>query len=151
MIIRHLDLDDIPAIIELANKAASEIESWGYINEDILQASLFQMLLDPFSWNMGVFSDDGEFLGGMSGEITPTWFNDRLESQGRVIYLDQKARGKGVALKLYQMFDEWCNSFDRVKKGNLRTTSGADISSLVRPLGYEKVGSTYSKRYDKCV
>jgi GNAT superfamily N-acetyltransferase len=147
-VLRLLTLDDIPAILELAHKGAAEIPSWGEI-DDVVFANTLSQWLAPTTlhyWCMGVF--DGErFLGGMAGLISPTYFNKRWVSEGLTIYLHPDARGKGIARQLYAAFDQWVQSFDYVSKGNLRTTSGVDITPLVRPLGYECIGKTYSKEY----
>lgn len=154
---RFLTLGDIPAILELAHIGAAQIESWGEIDEAIFTPTLMQWLNPtpttyptraPIYWCMGVF--DGErFLGGMAGLLSPTYMNNRWVSEGLTIYLHRDARGKGIAKQLYAMFDAWAMSHDFVHSGNLRTTSGADITKLVSPLGYKRIGMTYSKEYKR--
>jgi GNAT superfamily N-acetyltransferase len=97
---------------------------------------------------MGVFVDD-VFKGGMAGNISQAWFSKRFESSGITIFLDKSVRGRGIAQELYNMFDEWAGKFNNVTRGELRTTSGADITPLVTRLGYVKVGSTYRKEFLK--
>lgn len=144
--IRYIIKEDIPDIVEFAAKHAHEIPSWGEIDRDILTNSLNTMLLVSTYFVKGVFLD-GELVGGMIGEISPTWFNARFESNGRTIYLDRRVRGKGIAQQLYNQFDKWASNYLQVSHGGLQTTSGVDITPLVTKLGYVKTGMTFRKVY----
>jgi GNAT superfamily N-acetyltransferase len=145
---RILTPDDIDAVVAFGAEAAKTINSWGEIDEDTIRRSLSTMIMMPNFWLMGVFVDD-VFKGGMAGNISQAWFSKRFESSGITIFLDKSIRGRGIAQELYNMFDEWANKFNNVTHGELRTTSGADITPLVTRNGYVKTGSTYRKVYIK--
>ena len=143
---RFLTPEDVSTVVEFAYLHAPEIPSWGEVDKDHLYKHLMGMVLDPMRFMLGVFLN-GEFKGGLIGEITPTWFNLNYESQDRTIYLHKDVRGKGVALALFEQYDKWVMSHTFVKQGGLQTTSGVDLSPLVSKLGYVKVGTTFIKRY----
>lgn len=110
------------------------------------EAKLAKLCLNPAVFAV-LWREGEEYLGGMLGLIAPHYFCDMLAAKDLALYVDFRARGGVIAVRLIREFEKWAQARG-AKEVYLSQSTGVAIDmtrQFYERLGYRTVGCVTKK------
>jgi GNAT superfamily N-acetyltransferase len=146
--IRHLEIADIPDLIDLAYEMHQESIFRNKHFSPVKMAQLFHtaMMQDSVFFCM-VGEIDGKVVGGMLGHLSQYFFGNDFMAADIGLFVKKEHRGSSVGIKLIKAFESWAKEHG-AKEVNIIQSTGVEVEKtthLMERLGYTNCGSTMKK------
>jgi GNAT superfamily N-acetyltransferase len=142
-VIREATLEDIPALLALGQRMASESPRFSKLafSDEKLTATLTDVIRSPrgFLW---VAEEEAELLGVMVAIVHPHWFSDDLIASDLALFVYQHARGGMAAARLVKQYKAWARESGAVLvQAGVSTGLGTETTAgLYERMGFERCG-----------
>lgn len=135
--------DDLPALCALGREmhAKSSYASMDF-DVDVVKATLGG-LIDKSQFVVLAEDKNGDVIGGMAGQVTPSWFGKDMVASDLALFVLEDRRGGLAACRLVQAFVQWARiaGAKQIRPG---VTTGSDAAvTMYERMGFMRVGASF--------
>ena len=143
MKIRLATLDDLPKIAQLGRDMheASTFSTLDY-DAEIVKATIGR-LINESQFVVVAENINGEVVGGMAGQVVPSWFGKDSVANDMAIFISPGERGGLRAVQFIEAFTLWAKLAGAKQVRPSVTTGHERAAELYEAMGFTRCGASF--------